>query len=50
MDGEGLILDATAADADFDRDFLEKLGHPVLVCHAPRWATFVRSSRMDARW
>lgn len=35
MDGEGLILDATAADADFDRDFLEKLGHPVLVCHGP---------------
>ena len=35
MDMEGVILDVTFADADFDRDFLEKLGHPVLVCHGP---------------
>lgn len=32
---EGLILDVTPADGEFDRDFLEKLGHPVLVCHGP---------------
>lgn len=35
MDAEGLILDVTPASGDFDRDFLEKLGHPVLVCHGP---------------
>lgn len=35
MDTEGLILDVTPADGKFDRDFLEKLGHPVLVCHGP---------------
>lgn len=35
MDIEGLILDVTPADGDFDRDFLERLGHPVLVCHGP---------------
>lgn len=35
MDMEGLILDVTPADGEFDRDFLEKLGHPVLVCHGP---------------
>ena len=35
MDMEGLILDVTPADGDFDRSFLEKLGHPVLVCHGP---------------
>lgn len=35
MDAEGLILDVTPADGQFDRDFLEKLGHPVLVCHGP---------------
>ncbi|MCP4965894.1 MAG: hypothetical protein GY926_11715 [bacterium] len=31
MDAEGFILDATPADGDF----LERLGHPVLVCHGP---------------
>ena len=36
MDVEGLILDVTPADGEFDRDFLEKLGHPVLVCHGPK--------------
>lgn len=35
MDVEGLILDVTPADGEFDRDFLEKLGHPVLLCHGP---------------
>ncbi|MCP4305047.1 MAG: hypothetical protein GY788_09275 [bacterium] len=35
MDAEGLILDVTPADGDFDRNFLERLGHPVLVCHGP---------------
>ena len=35
MDMEGLILDVTSADGDFDRSFLERLGHPVLVCHGP---------------
>ena len=34
MDVEGLILDVTPADGEYDRSFLEKLGHPVLVCHA----------------
>jgi hypothetical protein len=32
---EGLILDVTPADGEFDRSFLERLGHPVLVCHGP---------------
>ncbi len=35
MDVEGLILDVTPADGECDRDFLEKLGHPVLLCHGP---------------
>ena len=35
MDIEGLILDVTPADGEFDRSFLEKLGHPVLICHGP---------------
>ena len=35
MDIEGLILDVTSADGDFDRTFLERLGHPVLGCHGP---------------
>ena len=35
MDIEGLILDVTPAEGDFDRSFLEKLGHPVLICHGP---------------
>jgi len=32
---EGVILDVTPADGEFDRSFLERLGHPVLVCHGP---------------
>jgi len=35
MDSESVILDVTPSDGDFDKDFLEKLGHPVLVCHGP---------------
>lgn len=35
MDTLGVILDVTPSDGEFDRDFLEKLGHPVLVCHGP---------------
>lgn len=35
MELEGLILDVTPADGEFDRDFLERIGHPVLVCHGP---------------
>lgn len=33
----GLVLDVTSSDAALDRDFLERLGHPVLVCHGPDW-------------
>lgn len=33
----GLVLDVTALDATPDKDFLERLDHPVLVCHGPDW-------------
>jgi len=36
-DSSGLVLDVTASDATLDKDFLERLGHPVLVCHGPAW-------------
>lgn len=36
-DFSGLILDVTSAEAAPDREFLERLGHPVLVCHGPAW-------------
>ena len=36
-DFSGLILDVTPSDAVLDKDFLERLGHPVLVCHGPAW-------------
>lgn len=36
-DLSGLILDVTSMDAAPDKEFLEKLGHPVLVCHGPGW-------------
>lgn len=36
-DFSGLILDVTHTDAAPDREFLEHLGHPVLVCHGPAW-------------
>ena len=32
---EGVILDVTPGGAHFEQDFLERLGHPVLVCHGP---------------
>lgn len=32
---EGLILDVTPGTEAFERSFLERLGHPVLVCHGP---------------
>jgi hypothetical protein len=32
---EGIILDVTPGSAIFETDFLERLGHPVLVCHGP---------------
>ena len=35
MESAGIILDVTPSSGDFDRDFLESLGHPVLVCHGP---------------
>jgi hypothetical protein len=32
---EGVILDVTPGSAAFEQGFLERLGHPVLVCHGP---------------
>jgi hypothetical protein len=32
---EGLILDVTSGSAAIDEEFLQALGHPVLVCHGP---------------
>jgi hypothetical protein len=33
---EGMILlDVTAGTGEFDRDMLERFGHPVRVCHGP---------------
>ncbi len=32
---DGLILDVTPGTARFESDLLERLGHPVLVCHGP---------------
>ncbi len=37
MDYSGLILDVTALEDPPDKDFLEKLGHPVLTCHGPAY-------------
>ncbi len=41
MEWNGAILIDVSAErsVDFDTDFLEKLGHPVLVCHGPAEAT-----------
>ena len=37
---EGMILlDVTAGTGEFDRDLLERLGHPVKVCHGPEHGT-----------
>jgi hypothetical protein len=33
----GLILDVTPNEATLDKNFLGRLGHPVLVCHGPAW-------------
>ena len=36
MIGGVVLLDVTAgAEGEFDRSMLERLGHPVLVCHGP---------------
>jgi len=32
---EGIILDVTPGSAVFESDLLQRLGHPVLVCHGP---------------
>lgn len=37
---EGMILlDVTSATGEFDREMLERLDHPVKVCHGPEHAT-----------
>jgi len=37
---EGMILlDVSAGTGEFDRDMLERFGHPVKVCHGPEHAT-----------
>jgi hypothetical protein len=36
-DFSGLILDVTPSEPVLDKEFLERLGHPVLVCHGPAW-------------
>jgi len=37
---EGMILlDVTDGSGEFDREMLERLGHPVQVCHGPEHAT-----------
>ncbi len=34
---KGLVLDVTPFDAAPDKAFLERLDHPVMVCHGPDW-------------
>src|ERR1700687_2768137 len=34
-----ILLDVTTGSGEFDRDMLERLGHPVRVCHGPEHAT-----------
>jgi hypothetical protein len=34
---KGLVLDVTPFDAAPDKTFLERLDHPVMVCHGPDW-------------
>jgi len=36
-DTGGLILDVTPSDQPIDKNLLEKMGHPVQVCHGPEW-------------
>jgi hypothetical protein len=39
-DTEGVILlDVSAGTSRFDEEMLERLGHPVMVCHGPQHAT-----------
>jgi len=39
-ESEGMILlDVTGGFGEFDRDMLERFGHPVRVCHGPEHAT-----------
>ena len=33
--GGVVLLDVTDGEGEFDRSILERLGHPVLVCHGP---------------
>lgn len=35
MTGGVVLLDVTEGEGEFDRSILERLGHPVLVCHGP---------------
>lgn len=38
MDDEAsVILHVTPGDGSFSKEFLEPLGHPVVVCHGPGW-------------
>src|SRR5450755_2602909 len=34
-----ILLDVTSGTGEFDRELLERLGHPVKVCHGPDHAT-----------
>jgi len=34
-----ILVDIASGDEDFDRSFLERTGHPVVVCHGPDHAT-----------
>jgi hypothetical protein len=34
-----ILLDVTSGTGEFDRDLLERLGHPVKVCHGPDHGT-----------
>jgi len=36
-DISGLILDVTPYDEPIDKSLLERMGHPVMVCHGPEW-------------
>jgi hypothetical protein len=36
-DTSGLILDVTPNDEPIDKKLLERMGHPVQVCHGPEW-------------
>jgi len=35
MTGGVILLDVTDGEGEFDRSILERLGHPVLMCHGP---------------